>query len=275
MTAVYPPERHLLRDLRFTFEHSPDRTRSRAWMPIVTELCTDQGGARAGALATLVDVIGGGLAASAAAPGWIATADLTLAVVRGALAGSVVEARAQVLRSGRTTVVIEVALVDEAERDVGIATMSFAVLPRRDTNPVADDLHASPPTMATAASKLSGPLLDRLGLEVRDAARGVVDVPVIDWALNSMGAMQGGVVATVAEAAAETALRASTARPLVVTDLYVTYLGFGRVGPVRSKVDVLGAAANHGAARVELVDTGAENRQMTVVHAVATEGPPA
>jgi uncharacterized protein (TIGR00369 family) len=273
MTAVYPPERHLLRDLRFTFEHSSDRTRSRAWMPIVTELCTDQGGARAGALATLVDVIGGGLAASAAAPGWIATADLTLAVVRGALAGSVVEARAQVLRSGRTTVVIEVALVDEAERDVGIATMSFAVLPRRDTNPVADDLHAR--TMATAASKLSGPLLDRLGLEVRDAARGVVDVPVIDWALNSMGAMQGGVVATVAEAAAETALRASTARPLVVTDLYVTYLGFGRVGPVRSKVDVLGAAANHGAARVELVDAGAENRQMTVVHAVATEGPPA
>jgi hypothetical protein len=44
---------------------------------------------------------------------------------------------------------------------------------------------------------------------------------------------------------------------------------------VRSRVDVLGAASNHGAARVELVDSGAENRQMTVVHAVATDGPPA
>jgi uncharacterized protein (TIGR00369 family) len=273
MTAVYPPERHLLRDLRFTFDHDPDRSRSRAWMPVVAELCTDQGGVRAGALATLVDVIGGGLAAGAAAPGWIATADLTVAVVGVARAGSVVEARAQVLRAGRTTVVIEVALVDEGERDVGIATMSFAVLRRRDTNPIAADLHASPPTMATAASGMAGPLLDQIGLQVRDAARGVVEVPVVDWALNSMGAMQGGVVATVADAAAEAALRAATARPLVVTDLYVTYLGFGRVGPVRSRVDVLGTSGAYGAARVELVDAGAENRQMTVVHAVATESP--
>jgi uncharacterized protein (TIGR00369 family) len=273
MTSIYPPERHMLRDLRFRFEHDADRTRSRAWMPVVAELCTDQGGARAGALATLVDVIGGGLAAGAAAPGWIATADLTLAVVGAARPGSVVEARGQVLRAGRTTVVIEVALVDERERDVGIATMSFAVLPRRDTNPVADDLHASPPTMATSESRLAGPLLDQLGVRVRDAACGIVEVPVIDWALNSMGAMQGGVVATIADAAAEAALRAATRSPLVVTDLYVTYLGFGRVGPVRSQVEVLGASAGHGAARVELVDAGAENRQMTVVHAVATEGP--
>jgi hypothetical protein len=74
----------------------------------------------------------------------------------------------------------------------------------------------------------------------------------------------------VAEVAAETALRAATKEQLVVTDLQVTYLGFGRVGPVRTTVDVLGTGAGHGAARVELVDSGAESRQMTVVHAVAT-----
>src|SRR5262249_60985925 len=126
------PGRSVLRHLRFTFDHGPDRTRSRAWRPGVAELCTDQGGARAGALATLVDVIGGGLAAGAAAPGWIATADLTLAVVGAARPGSVVEARAQVLRAGRTTVVIRVVLVDEREPHVGIATVSFRVLaPRR------------------------------------------------------------------------------------------------------------------------------------------------
>src|SRR5229473_3271185 len=111
MTAVYPPDRHLLRDLRFAFDHDFDARRSRAWMPVVAELCADLGHARPGALATLVDVIGGGLAASAAAPGWIATADLTLHLVGAARPGSVVEARADVLRAGRTTVVIEVALV--------------------------------------------------------------------------------------------------------------------------------------------------------------------
>ena len=113
MTSVYPPDHHLLRDLRFSFEHDADGRRSRAWMPVVPELCTDTGHARIGALATLVDVIGGGLAAGAAAPDWIATADLTLHVVHAARPGSVVEARAEVLRSGRTTVVIEVELVDE------------------------------------------------------------------------------------------------------------------------------------------------------------------
>jgi uncharacterized protein (TIGR00369 family) len=272
MTAVYPPDDHLLRDLRFSFDHDAEGRRSRAWMPVVSELCTDLGHARAGALATLVDVIGGGLAASAAAPGWIATADLTLHLVGAARPGSVVEARAEVLRAGRTTVVIEVGLVDEHERNVGIATMSFAVLPRRDTNPEVDRVRDSSSTMATAGSRLDRPLLDELGVRVRDAARGVIDVPVTDWSRNSMGAMQGGIVATSAEVAAETALRAATNERLVVTDLQVTYLGFGRAGPVRTAVDVLGTGAGHGSARVELVDAGAESRRMSVVHAVATRG---
>src|SRR3954451_16711698 len=270
MPAVYPPADHLLRDLRFTFEHDADGSRSRAWMPIVPELCTDLGHVRAGALATLVDVIGGGLAATAAAPGWIATADLTLHVVRAVRPGSVVEARADVLRAGRTTVVIEVALLDERERDVGIATMSFAVLPRRDTNPEIGSIRASSSTMALPESRLARPLLDALGVEVIHAARGEIDVPVLEWSLNSMGAMQGGVVATVAEVAGETALRAATHEPLVVSDLSVTYLGFGKIGPVRSTVDVLGIAPGYGSARVDLVAAGAENRRMTIVHAVAT-----
>ena len=272
MTAVYPPDKHLLRDLRFSFEHDDDGARSRAWMPVVAELCTDLGHARAGAIATLVDVIGGGLAATAAAPDWIATADLTLHLVAGAGPGSVVEARASVLRAGRTTVVIEVELVDERETQLGIATMSFAVLPRRDSNPDVTIVRESSSTMAMPDSRLRRPLLHELGVVVRDARRGEIDVPVGAWTLNSMGAMQGGVVATVAEVAAETALRAACGEPLVVADMYVTYLGFGRVGPVRTSVDVLAAHDGHGTARVELVDAGAENRRMTVVHAVATRG---
>ncbi len=245
MTTVYPPEHHLLRELRFSFEHDAEGRRSRAWMPVVPEICTDRGSAHAGALATLVDVIGGGLAASAAAPGWIATADLTLHIVRGARPGSVVEARADVVRAGRTTVVIEVALLDEQEQHLGLATMSFAVLPRRDTNPEITSIRQSSSTMALPESRLTRPLLEELGVEIVDAAAGVIAVPVDDWCRNSMGAMQGGVVATVAEVAAENALRAATGEPLVVTDLSVTYLGFGRVGPIQSIVDVLAVADGH------------------------------
>ena len=113
--TMYPPDEHLLRDLRLSFDHSADGRTSRAWLPIVPELCTDRETARAGALATLVDVIGGGLAATAAQPHWIATADLTLHLVTAARPGSVVEARAEILRAGRTTLVMEVALGDDAD----------------------------------------------------------------------------------------------------------------------------------------------------------------
>ena len=95
---TYPPDRHLLRDLRLSFDHGDEENTSRAWMPVVPELCTAGGSVRAGALATLVDVIGGGLAARVAHPDWIATADLTLHLVGAATEGSV-EAGARVVQA--------------------------------------------------------------------------------------------------------------------------------------------------------------------------------
>jgi uncharacterized protein (TIGR00369 family) len=269
--TAYPPDEHVLRDLRFSFEHDGEGRRSRAWMPVVPEVCNVHGHARSGALATLVDVIGGGLAAAAAQPDWIATADLTLHTYAAVRAGSVVEARAEVLRAGRTTVVIEVDLVDEQERGIGIATMSFSVLPRRDHNPDMSTVRGQgPTTMASDTSSLRIPLHDAVGVQLVDAAAGVIEVPVSDWSKNSMGAMQGGIVAVVAEAAAEHALRAATGELLVVNDLQVTYLGFGRVGPVRSRTEVLAVAPGFASARVELADVGAEHRVMTTVNALAT-----
>jgi uncharacterized protein (TIGR00369 family) len=274
MALAYPPDRHLLRDLRLQFEHV-DNSTSRAWMPVVPELCADDGSVRAGALATLVDVIGGGLAAVAAQPDWIATADLTLHVVGAAPAGSVA-AHARVVHAGRTTVVIEVQLHDDAEQEIGLATMSFARLPRRNSNPVIGAAGMSsggssgPTTMAFPDSRLTAPLLDMLGIRVVDAARGEVEAPVAEWCLNSLGAMQGGAVATVIDAAAEAAIRAATSEPLVVTDLQITYLALGRVGPIRTRVDVLGANAGHARAHVELVDAGSDSRITALARVVAT-----
>jgi acyl-coenzyme A thioesterase PaaI-like protein len=109
-----------------------------------------------------------------------------------------------------------------------------------------------------------------LGARVVDATRGELEVPVGEWCLNSLGAMQGGAVATVIDAAAETASRAVTAQPLIVTDLQITYLALGRLGPIRTRVDVLGARTGHARARVELVDAGAESRVTSVARVVAT-----
>jgi uncharacterized protein (TIGR00369 family) len=272
MTPTYPPDRHLLRDLRLQFDRS-DAATSTAWLPVVAELCHDGGAVRAGALATLVDVVGGGLAATAAQPDWIATADLTLHVVGAATKGSVA-AIARVVHAGRTTVVIEVDLRDDAGAEIGLATMSFARLPRRDSNPdIPSTNWTGPSTMALPDSRLDHSLLDMLEVRTVDAARGELEVPVGDWSLNSLGAMQGGAVATIIDAAAEAATRAATSEPLVVTDLQITYLALGRTGPLRTNVEMLGAAPGRATARVELTDTGAGDRVTTIARAVATTPP--
>jgi len=269
MALTYPPDRHLLRDLRLSFERGEDDA-SRAWMPVVPELCSDDGAVRAGALATLVDVIGGGLAATAAHPGWIATADLTLHLVGAATSGTV-EARARVAHAGRTTVVIEVDLYDDAGSDLGLATMSFAVLPRRDENPdITTTASSGPSTMALSTSGLRESLLHELGVEVIDAATGTLEAPVGEWSLNSLGAMQGGAVATLVDAAAEAAARAASTDPLVVSDIQLTYLALARVGPIRTRVEVLGTTPGAVTMRVEMVDAGFDARVTSIARVVAT-----
>jgi uncharacterized protein (TIGR00369 family) len=269
MALTYPPERHLLRDLRLSFEHGENYT-SRAWMPVVPELCSDDGAVRAGALATLVDVIGGGLAATVAHPGWIATADLTLHVVASVTSGSV-EARARVAHTGRTTVVIEVELRDDTGAEVGIATMSFAVLPRRDDNPdITTSMTTGASTMALSGSGMRGSILDELEVRVVDAPRGELEAPVGTWSLNSLGAMQGGAVATLVDAAAELAARAASNELLVVRDIQLTYLALARVGPILTRVEVLGSRPGAVTAHVELLDTGAASRVTSVARVVAT-----
>jgi uncharacterized protein (TIGR00369 family) len=238
-------------------------------MPVAPELAAADGAVRAGALATLVDVIGGGLAAATAHPGWIATADLTLHLVRAAITGSV-EARARVVHAGRTTVVIEVGLHEAGGPEIGIATMSFAVLSRRDNNPDITSMASGPSTMALSGSRLHAPLLDELGVRIVDAGRGELDVPVADWSRNSFGAMQGGAVATVVDAAAAAAAQAAAGQQLTVTDIQLTYLALAKVGPLRTRVEILGSVPGAVTARVEVIDTGADSRVTSVARVVAT-----
>jgi len=279
MSTTYPPDRHLLRDLRLSFEHVDART-SRAWMPVVPELTARDGTARAGALATLVDVIGGGLAARVAQPDWIATADLTLHLTGAATAGSV-EARGRVAHAGRTTVVIDVDLFDDGGtepqakatrgREIGLATMSFARLPRRVDNPdLADSMTTGASSMALPSSGLQASLLDEIGVAVVDAASGAVETPVRDWSRNSLGSMQGGAVAAVIDAAAEAAATVASVDAVVVSDLQLTYLALARVGPIRTRAEVLDVRPGVVVTRVELIDTGSDDRVTTLGRVVAT-----
>jgi uncharacterized protein (TIGR00369 family) len=242
------------------------------------------GGVRAGVLATLVDIVGGALAARALRPDWLATADLSLQLV-GPAPGPCVEARGSVLRRGRTTLVVEALVVgvDEDGGDrthdgrpadpVAWASMTFAVLPAQNPGSSIQLAEELPIRWAFTGGDLAVPVLDALGVTVVDAAAGRLSLPVRPYLHNSFGAVQGGVTALLAEAAAAEALgaaRGGDGSAVVVTDLQIAYLALGKVGPIVTGVRVLGAGPDgRPAAVVELRDAGADGRLTAVVNVAA------
>jgi uncharacterized protein (TIGR00369 family) len=261
----YPPAEHVLRDLRAEFEQHGDG-RASAWLPVDEWVRNPSGSVHAGALATLVDLLGGGLAAVTVAPDWIATADLTLHTLSRA-AGPEVRAGARVLHAGRTTAVIEVGL-DDATGPLGLATMSFARLARREDNPTL------PPSAGTGRSSLrlddSGlrePLVDRTGFVVVDPARGEVELPLTPYVGNSLGAVQGGVIATAVAVAADAAVAVRAGAPAETVDLQITYLSLVKEGPLHTEARLV----DDHTADVSVFDGG--GRLATSASAVAVPAP--
>jgi uncharacterized protein (TIGR00369 family) len=279
----YPPARHFLSDLGMEAEVTSETTAS-VRIRATPHVTGPGGSVRAGVLATLVDVVGGSAALRALHPDWMATADLTLQVVQPVV-GPWVEARATVLRRGRTTLVVEALVFDLDEDGVDVvghdgevspvawASMTFAVLPGRDSTPVRDLSEELPVRWAMTGAGLDQPVTEVLGITVVDAADGVVSLPVAEYLRNSFGAVQGGVMATIGEEAATAMLGARggpDGEPVVVTDLQVAYLALGRVGPIVSRSTRLANDGAHGGSVVvELIDQGADDRLTTVINARA------
>ena len=293
----YPPATHFLGDLGFTCEVTSD-TSARGWTAVGPHVSGADGGARAGVVATLVDVVGGMLGVRILRPDWMATADLTVQLVRPAT-GPFIEARVELVRRGRSTMVLEALVANvtadgtevlgsggSSEPPVAWCTTTFAVLPGGNRTTDEELPFDLPSRMEVGGRGLQHSLVETLDLSVVDAFAGQVSLPVRPYVHNSIGAVQGGAMALLGDVAATEALGAATglgAGAIVVTDLQVAYLTLGRVGPILSRATVLdgggtrvGRAAAPGevlwgptSAVVELVDAGARDRLTTVINARA------
>ncbi len=254
--SVYPPSHHLLRDLSISVVHDEPGF-ARGLLPASPALLGAGGTIRLGALATFVDVVGGGLAAVAAAPDWMATSDLDLHLA-SAPDLSDVRATAHVLRRGSSTIVVEVQLETPDQRAIGFALLTFAVLARRDQNPAVDITSSRPHTSVPAGGAFEQPLVEAVGLGVVDAATGHVEMPLAPYALNSLGALQGGLIGLISEVAATSQLAARLGTHAIATDLHLAYLVLGRRGPVRTIAAIQELTESHGASEVRVTDTGAD-----------------
>ncbi len=113
--------------------------------------------------------------------------------------------------------------------------MTFSVLPAQNPASSVQTAGELPVRWAFAGGGLDRPVLDALQVEVVDAAAGRLSLAVRPYLHNSFRAVQGGVIALLAEAAGAEALGAAhglDGASFVVTDLQIAYLALGRVGPV-------------------------------------------
>lgn len=274
-TSAYPPERHLLRDLDAEFE-VVGATEHRAHL--------GQGSAGSfGAVATVVDVLGGSLCLQVVAPDWIATSTLTLRCA--ALpddAGLVIDAR--LLRAGRRHVSVEATLRSTGPGGssgsggpgtvLGDALVGFTRLERREGN-----LDLAERTTEAGSRFRFDRLVDvprvpfdaGVGGVVLDATSGVTETPVRPYVQNSFGAVNGGVVAAIATRAATVAAAAAGSTGVRVAAVEMHHLGQGREGPVRTRVDRVADDGDRHLWRVEVVDAGllddrGSPRLMAVAH---------
>jgi acyl-coenzyme A thioesterase PaaI-like protein len=252
-------------------------------MPVPETLRHDASGPIAlGALATAIDVVAAGMAMRTIAPDWLATADLEIhAQEPGPAAWAVAEPT--LLRAGRTTIVFDVAVRgfrSESEartqpgRPLAHATMTFVRITRPDAT--ATLAHPEEPAeetrvdFALADSGLRGPLLEHLAVRVVEENEGVVELPRSELTANSFGTLQGGMVATLVQAASETAARSRLGPAAVATDLSVHYLAQGR-GPYRTRCEELRTDGDAVLHRVVVVD---RETDQTLAAAVATSAVP-
>jgi acyl-coenzyme A thioesterase PaaI-like protein len=237
-----------LQDIGYTQEISNGV--SRGWLQITDELrVPGSSQVRASVLATLSDVWTGALAGMACAPKLALTLDLTARIV-GDVGGDRLDIVGKLLKHGRTTIVAETDFRDPVTGAVvALSHATFMASPRPQD--VIGPLSAA----RSSGNALSAPIAEALGAQV--LSPGVVLIERGPYVNQPAGTLQGGVVALLAELAAES-LTGSR-----VLELEVRYLSAVRVGPARTSA----VAVDEHTVRVEIRDPGNDDRLTTVVMA--------
>jgi acyl-coenzyme A thioesterase PaaI-like protein len=263
------PEEHLGRDLHVAYR-IPAEGHIRLTIPVVEHLLRPDGTVRSEVLTTILDETTGFVAVFASMPDWGSTASLVMGFT-----GAPVEPTGELVVDGHAVKVGRRLVFVEADvrwGDVLVATTAgeFAKVGRAERN-VGMEMPAPDPTAVFAMGQphtgLDRSYPERLGIEVVDAAAGVVVMPFESYTRNSSGILHGGVVAALAVAAAEAAAGA----PAI--EAHVQYLSPGRVGPFRTCAERRYEQASGATVwRTETLDLGGEGPQRMTRATVTTRG---
>jgi acyl-coenzyme A thioesterase PaaI-like protein len=252
-----------------------DQRRSLVRAPLGAALNERTGSPSVAVLATLFDIGASDPALAACRPDWTATQNLSLHTVRALEVGPIV-VDSYLMRVGKKVVIVRADVYDgqgvtdfqelvkaidrlpAADSGGGptvaaTGLLAFARLPGSAAahdgkyNPsgwVGVERHNPTPTAPV------GPLFERLGLEVLDARTGRVRLALTPYVANSIGTINGGAQALMAEAAAE------VMRPgLVAVDLQIHYLSQLKGDAAVTAGRVVRDGRDQSVVGVELFDT--------------------
>jgi acyl-coenzyme A thioesterase PaaI-like protein len=220
------------------------------------------GALRACAVVYLVDAVAG-IAIDTDPTMWSFTSDLSVRMP-SMPAPELLVGRSDILRVGRRSATVAVPLTLTSGDEVGLGLSGFARVPRRDTDPPKPDLSlVMRPEAWAGIPPLDVPVREAAGLRVVDAGAGVLELVLRPDLLNPAGALQGAMVALVAEGAAEELATATIGAPQVVTDIDIRYLAQSRQGPLRTRTRFVGPPSD-GSLVVDIIDTSLD-KLVTVV----------
>jgi acyl-coenzyme A thioesterase PaaI-like protein len=148
---------------------------------------------------------------------------------------------ARVVRRGRRSVTCTVEVTSPDGDPVASSAIGFTTVPRRpDAPPKPSVRPEEAPELFRGLGRLDRPLREEAGIEVVDAAAGIVEVAVTRDLCNPAGTLQGAMVALIAEAGAEELVASRLGGPARVTELDLRYVGKATEGTVRTCSRLLG-----------------------------------
>ncbi len=227
----------------------------RGWMPVTEHTISADGMPRLGAVAMLVDALGGMRSITASDPEWAFTADMSLHLLPSGPC-DVLRADLHVRRRGRRTLVIEADLTADEERPAGSALLTFAVVPR-PVHLVDITIEMTPGRRLMNQNSLNEVLettyFEELGIAA--SSPGVVSVDLRPVIANTVGALHGAIHASVIDEASTSLARALLGTEAITTDMHLAYLELGRIGPITATASPVGDPADgHLTASVEVRD---------------------
>jgi acyl-coenzyme A thioesterase PaaI-like protein len=122
----------------------------------------------------------------------------------------------------------------------------------------------------TESTGLVQPFYDKVGLEILDDIKALVQVEMSDYVQNSFHTLNGGVVAFLSDLAGQTVARHVTGKPFVTTDLVIHFLRLGEVGPFQTRTSILRKTDETVLSFVEILDIGAGGRLVSIATNLAT-----